>query len=64
MPKLMTCLTPNMQVMLQWIDDDERVISTAVFDRSGALDVSDKIRKMAELIPVTEEEVKAKPKGH
>jgi hypothetical protein len=62
MPKLFTTLTPEMQVMLQWVDDDEKITASAVFDRAGALDVSDKMRSLAQLIPVTDEKVK--PKGH
>ena len=60
---MMTLLTPELKVMLQFIDDDEKVLVSATFDRGGALDISSKIQQLAELIPETEEN-KSKTKGH
>ena len=51
MPKMITVLTADHLVMLQFVDDDDKIMSSATFDKAQATDISEKIRALTDLIP-------------
>jgi hypothetical protein len=51
MPKMITVLTADHLVMLQFVDDGDKILSSATLDRAQAVDISEKIRALADLIP-------------
>ena len=53
MPKLNQFLADNDTVVLQTVDDDGKVLAQIGLDRVNALDVSDRMRRLAERIPET-----------
>ena len=53
MPKLNQFLADNDTVVLQTVDDDGKVLAQIGLDRVNALDVSDRMSRLAERIPET-----------
>ena len=51
MPKMMTVLTPEDEILLQLVDDNDKIVSTATFDRDQADNIADKIKALVARIP-------------